>query len=85
MRRIELKKGWIVENCEGRFLNQNFLWTEIEREKAYVREGDPDDLMLIFEKCGDGACIIYPAMVFNGHLLFGKPVTRTCAERSSWN
>lgn len=85
MRRIELKKGCIIENYEGKYLDQNFMWTEVERERAYVHEGDPDDLMLMLEKCGSDIYTVYPAMVFNGQLLLGKPTTRMYTKRSSWN
>lgn len=84
--RIELKKGWIIENHEGKYLSQNFLWVETKREKAYVHEGSPDDLMAIFEDLGSGAHNIYPAMVFNGHLLLGKPISGMSEEKlPSWN
>lgn len=83
--KIELKKGWIIENYEGKYLDQNFMWTEAERENAYVHEGDTNDLMSILNGPGKDAHNIYPAMVFNGHLLLGKPIDRMCEKRSSWN
>lgn len=74
-----------MENYEGKHLDQNFLWVEATREMAYVHEGDPDDLIEIFKDLGGGAQNIYPAMVFNGHLLLGKPMSGISEERSHWN
>lgn len=85
-RKIELKQGWIIENYEGKYLDQNFLWIETARKKAYLHEGDTNDLMSILNGPGNDACDIYPAMVFNGHLLLGKPMLRISEEKlMSWN
>lgn len=86
LRKIELKKGWIIENRDGSYLDQNFLWTEVEKENAYVHKGDTNDLMSILNSSGSDVYNIYPAMVFNGHLLLGKPMLRISEEKlMSWN
>lgn len=85
MRKIELKKGWVIKNHEGKYLDENFWWIEVVKEKAYVHESNPNDIMLMLEKYRSDTCTVCQAMVFNGHLLLGKPTSRVCAKRSSWN
>ena len=72
---IELVKGWILQNRGGAFLDGNFQWVYYQNIKeAVVHEGDEESLAVILSEIGEEVEIIYPAMIFNGHLLLGQPL-----------
>lgn len=84
-KKIELKEGWIVRNSQGEFLSRDGFWVKGEARKAFVHETDIEDLISSLEDLHIIAQSVLPAMVFNGHILLGKPAFLKAEEEISRN
>jgi len=73
---IDITEGYILEDIDGKFLNEKFEWEEVLKKEAYLHPGNLNEIVKIIDEKELSVYDYHAAMRLNGILLLGISLSR---------